>query len=163
MINKEQRLVEAFGKLPETDGKKPTYRWGNEYHLLKQLEQFQKVTKSPYPLIYQLSNEVNPNAATNKAKISLSLIIAVRETDTALLNENRWAKSYNNILFPVALNIVTLLNKCGIFLWNEEYTLTEFPNYGNGKENFTVDKWDALRFDTEITITDYCFTKYIKF
>lgn len=161
MIIVENRLIEAFDMLPEIGGIKPTYRWGNEEHLLKLLELFSKSNATPYPLIYQVTNEDEPNNVNTE--VDLKLILAVRNIDTALLNENRWAMTYKDVLFPLAQNIITVFNKSGIFLWNGQYKLYKFPNYGNGKENFTTDIWDALRIDTNIKITTYCKTKYIKF
>lgn len=159
MIVVENKLVQAFDTLPNIGGKKPTYRWGNEHHLLKQLELFQKKSKTPYPLIYQVSNTQKPNVQRKTVEVDLQLILAVRSTNTSLLNENRWAMNYKDFLFPLAENIRKLFFKSQMFLWNGEYDLLEFPNYGNGKENFTIDIWDALRFDTTITITNNCLNK----
>lgn len=158
MISVEKRLNTGFDTLPEIGGFKPTYKWGNEFHLLKQLE----LNSYPYPLIYQTSNRSTQNSKARTVTTDLTLVLAVRETKTELLNENRWAMSYGQVLYPLATYIETLFTKGGIFLWDGEYTLEEFPNYGSGTENFTIDKWDALRFETTITIYDntHCLKKF---
>lgn len=154
MISVEKRLNAGFDTLPAIGGLKPTYKWGNQYHLLKQLELLQKNNKSPYPLIYQTSNRSTQDSKARTVTTDLTLVLAMRETKTDLLNENRWAMSYGQVLYPLASHIETLFTKGGIFLWDGQYTLEEFPNYGSGTENFTIDKWDALRFETTITIYD---------
>lgn len=166
MIIVENRLVEAFDLLPAMgiseeapDGFKPVYEWGNEYHLIKLLKSFEDNGKTPYPLIYQVSNSSDQNYKRQEAEVRLSLILAVRNTQTEQLNGNRWAMTYKDILYPLASNIEQMFAKGSIFTaWSKEYTLTSFPNYGNGKENFTTDIWDALRFDTTITINNNCLT-----
>lgn len=169
MIVVENKLAQAFDTLPNIGtnpnadppaiGFKPVYRWGNEHHLLKLIELFQKDQTTPYPLIYQVSNTSRPNIQRKNVEVDLQLILAVQSLDTSLLNENRWAMNYKDVLFPLAENIRKLFFKSQMFLWDGEYELLEFPNYGNGKENFTIDKWDALRFDTTITITNNCLNK----
>ncbi len=156
MIVVQNRLVESFDILPEVAGVKPVYRWGNEHHLIKLLQLFEKEAQSPYPLIYQISNMSSQNEQRNEVTVDLSLVLAVRNKETQLLNENRWAMTYKDVLFPLAKNIETLFKKSQVFRWDGEYKLYEFPNYGSGKENFTVDIWDALRFDTRIIITNNC-------
>lgn len=158
MIVVEERLTEAFEQLPEIDGFKPVYKWGNEFHLIKQLELFSKENKSIYPLIYQTSNYSKQfEMGTNECNTKLRLVLACQNTMTDLANENRWAMSYANVLFPLARNIVKTLNGAGIFLWEREYELTEFPNYGkNPEENFTTDIWDALLFEADVKILDTC-------
>lgn len=156
MIVLENRLAEAFATLPEIGNKKPVYRWGNEEHLIKQIVQFQKANRLPYPLIYQISNVSTYDKARNMLTAKVSFVIATRNEATAQLNENRWALNYKDVLFPVADYMCQLFKKGSIFLWNEQSTLTEFPNYGTGEKNKTVDIWDALRLDTTIKINSNC-------
>lgn len=159
MIVVEQRLSDVFEQLPELNNFKPVYKWGNESHLVSQLKLFSESNKSPYPLIYQLSNSSQQgiNASTD-----LVLILACRNLDTTLLNENRWVMSYKELLYPLLSDIESCFKKAGIFIWDGNYKVTEFPNYGNGEENKTIDIWDALKFETKITINQNCI-KQIKF
>lgn len=162
MVIVEERNSLVFDQLPEIDGFKPIYKWGNEQHLIKQINEFSKDSKSIYPLIYQTSNQSEQDNIRNSCSTNLVFIIACRNLETDLLNENRWAMSYRNILYPTVKNIETCFNMVGIYNWDGKYSLQEFPNYGNGTENKTVDIWDALLFTTKITIDNNCI-KTIKF
>jgi len=157
MIIVEQRLSDVFDQLPAIDGFKPVYKWGNEYHLLAQLKAFADSKKTPYPLIYQTSNQSHQfEQGGEECTTRLRLVLACQNTMTELLNENRWAMSYRNILFPLAQNIIKAFNRAGIFYWEKEYDLTEFPNYGAGEENHTSDIWDALVFEADLRIDANC-------
>lgn len=148
--------------LPNSEGFKPVYKWGNEAHLIKLLTLFAKESKSIYPLIYQTSNFSTQDNIRNSASTDLVFILACRNLETDLLNENRWAMSYGNILYPLVSNIEKCFNRAGIYNWNGIYTVEEFPNYGENNQNKTIDIWDALLFKTTITINDTCINK-IKF
>jgi len=163
MIVVEERLNDVFSQLPEIDGFKPVYKWGNEFHLIKQLTEFGNNSRSPYPLIYQTSMSEVQDVNKKEATVRLVFILATRNTETALLNENRWAMSYDKVLFPLAKNIEKSFTKSGIFRWDEKYRLTKYPNFGgepNTKQeaNFTTDIWDALKFETlgDVSIIDRC-------
>lgn len=165
MIIVEEQLMKAFNTLPELGGYpetettlavapfKPVFKWGNEAHLIKQLELFAKSNTSPYPLIYKLSNTDDDNANKNYVETDLVLILATRNMETELLNENRWAMSYEEILWPLAKNIETLFKKSQMFVWDGEFKKTTYPNYGGenntekDKKNHTIDIWDALKLE----------------
>jgi hypothetical protein len=163
MVIIEEINSEAFDQLPTMNGFKPVYKWGNELHLIKQLQLFEKNGKSPYPLIYQTSNRSEQNATTEIAETNLVFILACRNLETDLLNENRWEMTYKNILYPLVSNITTVFNKAGVYIWDGSFSVEEFPNYGNGKENKTVDIWDALLFKATIKIEGKKCIKQIKF
>ena len=152
MVVVEERNSLVFEQLPLISGFKPVYKWGNEKHLIKQLKQFDADRKSIYPLIYQTSNQSEQDNIRNTARTDLSFILACRNLETDLLNEQRWAMSYENILYPLVENIEICFNRAGIYLWDGIFTIQEFPNYGNGEENKSTDIWDALLFSTSITI-----------
>lgn len=159
MIVIEQRLNDAFEQLPIKNGFKPIYKWGNEMHLNSQIKLFNESNKSPYPLIYQLSNSSNQSVIERTANTDLVFILACRNLDTTLLNENRWAMSYKELLYPLLIDIETTFHKAGIFRWNGKYKITEFPNYGNNEKNVSIDIWDALKLETSIEINNNCINK----
>lgn len=164
MIDTHAKLSEVFEQLPEIDGCKPNYKWGNDQHLNQLLKAYTNdPTKAVYPLIYNVSNRTSQNEARKESELRLSLVIATRNNEKDLLNANRWATSYKNVLFPMVQNIVKCFYQAGIFMWDETLDLYEFPNYGNGKENKTIDIWDALRMDLTITIQGDRCIKTIKF
>lgn len=157
MIVVEERLLQAFNTIPNVGasyelplGYKPVYKWGNESHLIKQL----KLKKDIYPLIYQTSSTETQYANGKTVEIPLVLILACPNDRVDQVNEERWANSYANILHPLLQNIETLFKRGSIFVWDGEYTITRFPNYGNANStaNSTIDIWDALRFETTIKI-----------
>ena len=156
MIIVEERLTEVFEQLPEVSGGKPYFDFGNEEHLLKILKLFSDEGKSPYPILYLMSNEDDQNTRGNEVDHDVYLIIATRNTQTELTNKNRWAMSYRNVLFPTAELVVKCFNRAGIFTWDGNLKLLKYPNYGNGKENFTADIWDALVIKTKIIVTNNC-------
>lgn len=161
MIIVQDILAKGFDMMPEVRGFKATYNWGTKEHLLRVLELFQKNSQSPYPLIYQVSNSSQQNFYTKETEVRLELILAVRETDVSMLNEVRWEKNYKQLLYPVLNNIVTLFEKGASFQWDGIGTPYEFPNYGEGNQNYTIDLWDALRFETTITLNDKCLKQII--
>ena len=152
MIVVEEFLDGLFDNLPLIDGFKPIYKWGNKDHLLKQIELFSKSSLTPYPLIYQTSNV--SKQGNQECEVSLSLVLACQNTNVDLTNEQRWAMSFRNILNPLTQNIENILRSSGQVTWNGNYTKTDFPNYGSGEENFTIDKWDAVLLEVTIKITN---------
>jgi len=162
MIVVEEKLTELFEQLPLIDGFMPVYKWGNEFHLQQQLAIYSKANTSPYPLIYQTSNLSRQKTFDNNCEAKLSLILACQNTEVSLTNEERWAMSYRKVLYPLLRNIEICLSSSGNIIWDGEYIMEEFPNYGNGKDEFTLDVWDALLIKLTITINDGCIQK-IKF
>jgi len=163
MIIVEERLTNVFSQLPEIDGLKPQYESGNDDHLNKFLIAMAKDSKSAYPLIYQVSNSDDQDSRANHTIVNLVLILATRNTQTELLNSNRYAMSYRNVLNPLLENIEKAFYRAGIFDWDGKYKIEKFMNYGDGKANKTVDIWDAIRFSTTITINGNCINNNIKF
>lgn len=157
MIVVEERLHEAFNTLPNVGmsednplGFKPVYKWGNEAHLTKQL----RLNKELYPLIYQTSSAENQTSRGNTVEVPLVLVLATPNSNTDQVNEVRWVGSYANVLHPLLRNIEILFTKGSIFVWDGDYSVTRFPNYGNESStaNKAIDIWDALRFETTIKI-----------
>ena len=160
MLNVHKKLISVFDSLPLISGLKPHYDWGDSKHFNKLIKLYDNdLTKNIYPVIYNVSNEYSHNENSGEVESRLSLIIATRNTDQQLTNSQRWATSYNNILFPLCQNIITAFTKSAVFYWDQEYDVFEFPNYSEGEENGFTDIIDALRLDTGITITDKCLNK----
>lgn len=168
MIDVHQRMIEVTNSLPAigiTDsnpaGFKPHYDWGDLDHLNKLIKLYNNNQETPYPLIYNVSNFTNQNSKRNRIEnYRLSLVLATRNTELEGTNSQRWASSYKNILFPLAGYLEQMFKKSQIFVWGGEFRLYEFPNYGSDGENETTDIWDALRFDTEISVNDFCLNNF---
>lgn len=165
MIIVEERLAEAFAQLPEIQGFKPQYESGNDKHLNKYMNLMAKDKKCPYPLIYQISNTDNQDEMMDNTVTDLVLILACQNLQTELLNHNRYAMSYRNILNPLLENITKVFYRAGIFNWDGRYRVEKFPNFGDAPEekNKTTDIWDAIRLTTTITVNSNCIVKNIKF
>jgi len=163
MIVVEDKLAQAFDLLPEIQGFKPRYESGNDIHLNKYLKEMADSSKSPYPLIYQVSNKDEGNNIDSTTKSRLVFVLATREKKTELLNSNRLKMSFKNVLIPLCENMFTLFNKAGIFIWDGTYTVEKFYNYGDGENNKTIDIWDALRLTIDLGINENCINKNIKF
>lgn len=172
MINVHKRLIEAFGTMPNigvtdtSEGFAARYEWGDFKHLNQLIKLDGNNPQKPvYPIIYNISNSATHEFKRNAATIDASFVIATRNTNVDMVNSQRWAASYNNVLFPLVGYMVQLFTKSQIFAWNGEFNLFEFPNYGQTEQkesNATTDIWDALRLDTTITINDKCL-KTIKY
>lgn len=152
MIVVEKFLNDLFVNLPLIDGFTTVYKWGNKQHLLKQLKLYSKEAKTIYPLIYQTSN--SSVQGKGECETKLTLVLACQNLNVDLTNEQRWAMSYERVLYPLVENIENIFRSSGSVTWTNSYTITEFPNYGNGEENFTIDKWDAILLETTIKITN---------
>lgn len=158
--------MRATGNTP--NGFKPYYAWGNEFHLVRQM--YLK-NEGLYPLIYQTSNRETHNTKPNTVTSNLTLVLAVDNPQQEELNESRWAESYNNVLFPLLNNIITLFTKGNVFLWGGEFTITKIPNYKfegrdiptSGKQNIEI--WDAILLEVNNLTIDgnKCLQQTIKF
>lgn len=171
MIVVEERLAEAFAQLPNigatTDpvfaGFKPVYDWGDQFNLMATLKRYSDSSTSPYPLIYQVSTESEQQAHANECTADLVLYLAVQNTNTDLVNKERWAMSYRNVLNPLAENIEKVFRRAQIFTWDAVYKLDRQPNFGKDTANFTLDIWDVLIFTTNININANCIQETINF
>lgn len=162
MIVVEEKLTELFEQLPLIDGFKPIYKWGNEFHLQQQLKIYSEAKVSLYPLIYQTSNLSKQHTFAETCDATLKIVLACQNTEVNLTNEQRWEMSYKNILYPLLRNIETCFRSAGIIVWDGDYNMQEFPNYGNGKDEFTMDIWDAIAIEVKIQIIQGCIPQ-IKF
>lgn len=156
IVDVHKQMIKAVASLPEIGGFKPVYEFGDELHLNMILKRYNKSNKDLYPLIYNITNKTNQESKKNYAETKLQLVLATRNLHTEYKNTERWATSYENVLFPLAKNLDILFTKSTMFIGDGAFELFEFPNYGNVKENETTDIWDAFRMDLNIKITNNC-------
>lgn len=170
----EDKLADIFGLIPSrnfvdmTTGNlspvpKPTYHFGD----YKEFNALIKITQGNiYPVLYQISNTENQDQKASEVTTDLEIVIATRETSVELLNNQRWAASYKNILMPLVNNVVQAINECGIIRWDGEYTLQKVPNYSQTEakdSNAVIDIIDAIVFRATITIEQGCMNRFITF
>jgi hypothetical protein len=157
MIEPHTILTEIVQQLPSIQGLKVNYKWGDSLHLNKLIKLYNNKQETPYPLIYNVSNNYGVDKRTTYINYNpLSLVIATQNTNVDWHNGNRWATSYNNILFPIAYYLLQSFKKSQVFQWDGNYNIYEFPNYSQEGENATTDILDALRIDVRMTLTDRC-------
>lgn len=167
MIVVEERMMDLFVQLPEIQGFKPIYHFGDSLELNAFIKGRNEQGDTSYPLIYQTSYRERQMPEQGLVEvIGLEMFIAV-QTQTDLYNTQRWATSYRNILMPTFQNIHTAFRKSNIITSEYDYDVEKFPNYGNpdrnSTEHVTIDIIDALRFRVDVTINNNCITKNIKF
>lgn len=165
----EDRLKEVFDTLPDITiasvDYTPVFKYGDQKELMLFLSTTKADDVKPYPLIWY----VYPNVETDdgndgEVALTLSLVMAVNNGKTSMLNDERKETTYATILEPlrnnvrIALkraNIVNLLITDGI-----KFTTTKFPNY-SGDDNNTeaselTDVWDAIKQVQNVIINSDC-------
>lgn len=154
----------AYGAGTKTETvPRPTYHFGDA----KECNAFIKLKKSEvYPLIYQISNQETQNPKDRSVTTDIELVIATQNLER-LMNDQRWATYYKNILMPLVDDIYTVFTKGGIITWDNTYDLQKFPNYSETEsknDNAFIDIVDAIVFRANIKIKDgICINKKINF
>lgn len=129
---------------------KPKFHWGDEQELNRYIE-LQK--ENSYPLIWLLPSVDNHNGSKyQKLDKECSFIIATRETRKELFNDQRYIKSFDLVLNPLADYLVHGLTTSNISERIEnDFDLFKHPNYSAVSEkNGTIDIWDAIKLDIKI-------------
>lgn len=121
-----------------------------------------------YPLIYQTSTTETQNPDAKEVSTDLVLVLAHRNTEVNLINTQRWATSYKNILMPLVNNVYKALQQSGWVRFDSTYELEKVPNYSETDVkdlNAFADIVDAVIFRVSITlnITNKCINKNINF
>lgn len=158
MIDRHKIMIDNVASMPLVGGCQPYYDFGDLHNLnliIKSHQSNQNLRL--YPLIYDVSNRSTQSVRDLESNSRISLVIATRNPHTEYTNTNRWATSYKNVLFPVVGYLEQLFDRSPQTIWDGSYELYEFPNYGDTKETETIDIWDALRMDFDVTFTNDCF------
>jgi hypothetical protein len=140
----EERLISVFEQLPEVDGFKPVYHFGDDVEFNRFIL---KSTDSVYPLIWQLIKRESDDDIRKNIKTDLEFFIAVRNLNVDMFNTERWETSYKNVLVPVYENIKKAFIRSGIVRSDFVYEVFKKPNYSqidNNDKNKTIDIIDAI-------------------
>lgn len=156
----EDKLMALFELIPERTymqsglpytTPKPTYHFGGS----KECNKFIVAMKREvFPLIYQTSNSSTGNDKSGYVTTDITLILATH-TSTTLLNDQRWATTYRNILMPLLDDVLNTFKRSQIIAWDGDYTVENLPNYSATDaqdQNAFVDIVDAVVFSATITI-----------
>jgi hypothetical protein len=157
MIVVEHSIRDIVGTMPivrlnDAVSNKPTFAWGNKFELGRYL----KLKKDSYPLIWllpSLDSYSNRGQTVNKV---CEFIIATRESNTDLFNDERYLRSFDVILNPTTDKLIQGLTKSSIssVSGGNEWGIFKFPNYAEADKSFTVDLWDAVKLTIEVNFND---------
>lgn len=153
----EGKLSEIFVQLPEIDGFKPVYHFGDELEFNK----FILLNKGAiYPLIWQLIGKETDADFAQRISTDLKFFIAVRNTETDMFNTVRWETSYKNVLDPMYNNIKKAFKESGIIKSDWVFDKFKRPNYSQTEsknENKTIDIIDVIEVSLrDVEIKDSC-------
>ncbi len=160
----EDRLKELFDTLPAINGFSPVFKYGDQKELMAFLRSTKGDASKPYPLIwYVYPNSETDNGKDQDVNLTLSLVMAVNNGKTSMLNDERKETTYKTILEPLRNNVRTALKKASILTLtgaDDRFITTKFPNYSGDDNNMTEnelqDVWDAIKQVQEVTINDNC-------
>lgn len=167
MIIIEDRLQELFETLPtipsgdpDQPTAQPQFGFGTEKQLLVFLQDFEKQSVYPYPILWYET----PRRSTGPKQIrtvSGATFIIATPTKEGWSNKQRLKSTVAQRIEPVAELMFKALRKSGftrIIGQNTSYEDELFLNYGNPdqSENKVPYIWDAMRITLDLEVTDKC-------
>jgi len=159
LIVTEHIIRAVVGTIPGIDlnpsnlGVKPKFHWGDE----KELNRYVQLKKdNSYPLIWLLPSPDNFEGGGQHATKSCTFVIATRETDESLYNDQRYIKTFDLVLNPLTDYLIQGLTKSTLTdVITRDWTITKFPRYSaDSDENGTIDIWDAVRLEIQVRFID---------
>ena len=157
MIVVEHYLRDLFTQLPTIQGFQPKFNWGSQDSLNLYLAQLKQTNK--YPLIWLVENEENGNFSKKVIEKSVKLIIAKQSVHTTNTNPIIWETEFNDVLNPLAENILKALDRSTTTEIKEgKYKLQRRSNYSedNGKTAKTIDNWNVIVLELDIYFKENC-------
>jgi len=130
---------------------KPTYHYGDSKELNNLIV---ALDHKIYPIIFQTSTNWDGDSKDPKSETEITLVIATL-TSATLLNDQRWATTYKNILLPTLNYILQIFTKSRVISWDGKYSVQNAPNYSE-TESKDLDKFvdivDAIVLTTNIKV-----------
>ena len=142
------KLVDLIPEISvsENTTAKPFFSFGSE----DDLNRYIKATNSVnYPLIWMLPSVNTYNYVNNRVTRRLLLIVATIERRIDISNEQRFADSFSNTLFPIRDYLIHILRHSGVSNIKGEIDTYEFPRYIQ-EETSVIDNWDAIRIECNV-------------
>jgi hypothetical protein len=137
-------------RINDSLSQKAKFHWGDE----EELNRFIQLKKEDsYPLIWLLPGDDEYEGALGQEVVKeCTFIIATREDDESLFNDQRYIKTYDLVLNPLTDYLIHGLTASSITeRIGNEWTIRKFPKYSaGGAENATIDLWDATRLTINI-------------
>lgn len=158
MIIIEERFAEMFAYLPKyLNGSvefTPVFMYGTQ----KQLLEFQKVNKKPYPLIWLMQPYKEKHLKTKVELEDISFVLAI-ETNASMLNPERMETTFKPMLIKLYNDIRSLFTVSSIINLNEEieiYKEFNFASDDSEETQISLDRWDAMKFTFSCTLNNFC-------
>jgi hypothetical protein len=164
MIVFEEKLSDVVNLLPNHIDSESTefvikYGWGNLNELNKYI-----TLNAQYPLIWLVDGEDTHNLKKDEVKRNARIVIATRSINVEEMNPFQYDNDFKLTLQPILDNLIKALILSGNSLINQEtIKTTRMPNYGieyrreyqQQTESYTLDIWNAIVLDAEITFTNF--------
>lgn len=163
MIIVEERVRELVAQMPEIRlnneiTRSPSFHWGDGVELNKYLEITDE--KHLYPLIWLLLGSDSHVERGNLCTRNCEFIIATRETQKDMLNDARFERAFKVVLNPVLDYLLQGLDNSSISrIEGESWSVERRPNFTENGDNFTIDKWDAIKLTVEVEFNNHCLNK----
>ena len=164
MIVIEERISDMVKLMPEITinedyCSKPKFHWGDRKELTKYLTLNED---NSYPLIWLLLGIDKYTDRGIRVERECQFIICTRESDKALLNNQRYEKSYKLVLNPLLELFVEGLRNSSISrLTSEDWEVERRPDYTDSyykgdNDNYTIDMWDAIKLVVNVEFNNNC-------
>jgi len=140
------------------------YNWGTEEVLNKYLVANKE---NSYPLVWLIDGTDRNDTKNKTISRNARIVIATRSMNKEEFNEFQFQTYYKEILYPIQMNLIKVLERSGISQITDDVYDSKFtPNYSFNDDNGTlVDIWNAVVLNIGISFnTDYqCRIKQVKF
>ena len=170
MIVPEHILTDIVAQMPavvlnSNITQSPQFSWGDKLELNRYLE---LKKNDSYPLIWLLPSVDSHYNDGEYCSKRLELIIATLESDQNLFNPERYKKSFEIVLNPVADLVLKGLTDSRVTkVIGEKWEIFKQPNYSDNKyqddnSHGTIELWDALKITfNEVEFNNNCINKNI--
>jgi hypothetical protein len=153
MIVTEHRLRDLVNLFPSLliNGNERSifFGWGTKDELLRTQKEYMS---SIYPLIWLLPTNEKYNTKTKKTVKNCVFIISTIEDSKEYLNSDRYIRSFDYVLNPLADRLVECIDKSNVTRLLSEVDILKYPNYSDE----SLDSWDALKLEIEVEFNDNC-------
>jgi len=157
MIIFEDGIKALIDRIESIDGFAPNFYWAKDAN---DVNAYLVLKDQPYPVIILQTgkdkSEVKGDGQYNEITRNAKFVLAVRELDASMLNNDRWESSYKNFLNPLLERFLEQLNFSSITRLPNGYSASRVPNYSDASKNAQIDLWDAVELECEIIMNNNC-------
>lgn len=151
----EEKIEAICNQIPALElnsglaARQPRFGWGTKKELNRYLAHNRD---NSYPLIWMLPNEDTHKESMSLCERLCEIVIATREPEATLMNNERYQLSFKYVLNPLASYVIEGITKSTVSrAINDIVKVGRYANYSdtNQEEAAAIDMWDAIK----ITIT----------